>query len=80
MELLQHLKNTPIAKREKFARKCGTTLGYLLQVAYKRKHCGEALAINIDRETRGVVSCEELNQKADWAYIRKSRHVARKSD
>lgn len=56
--------------REAFAVKCGTTFGHLNNVAYGSKTCGESLAINIDRESEGAVTCEECRPDVDWAHLR----------
>lgn len=68
-----HLKDFYISmtadQRDDFARRCGTTLGQLRNVAYGR-NCGEALAISIERESNGAVRCEDLRPDVDWAYLR----------
>lgn len=56
--------------RETFAAKCGTTAGQMKQIAYGNRPCNPALAINIDRESRGYVPCDELCPDADWDYVR----------
>lgn len=63
--------------RVAFAERCGTTIGHLRNVAGGHKPCGETLAINVDRESDGAVSCEELCPSVDWAYLRNSRCRAR---
>lgn len=60
---------TPDA-REAFAARCGTTVGYLRKVCSTGQKLGESLCINIDRETRGAIRCEELRPDVDWQYIR----------
>jgi DNA-binding transcriptional regulator YdaS (Cro superfamily) len=72
MKLITFMKSVPRSERDSFAARCGTSWGYLKQVAYGNKQCGEALAINIDRESGRLVTCEELCPTADWAYIRSS--------
>jgi len=72
MNLLEYIKQTPIPEREDFATRCGTSLGYLMQVAYENKTCGESLAINIDRESQGAVPCETTRPDVDWAYLREA--------
>jgi DNA-binding transcriptional regulator YdaS (Cro superfamily) len=70
-ELAKFLSDLPdIAARESFARRCGTTLGQLKQVAGGHRRCGESLAINIDRESRGALPCERFRPDVDWAYLR----------
>lgn len=55
--------------RDAFARRCGSSRGHLTNVAYG-KSCAESLAINIERESRGAVRCEDLRPDVDWAYLR----------
>ena len=56
--------------REKFATKCGTTLGYLKLVMYGNRKCSAALAINIDRESKGEITCDVLCPEVDFNYLR----------
>jgi hypothetical protein len=70
MDLLTYLKPMPLVERHAFAAKCGTTWGHLRNIAYGYKPCGESLGINIDRETDGQVTVENMCPDADWAYIR----------
>jgi DNA-binding transcriptional regulator YdaS (Cro superfamily) len=77
MDLLTYIKTLDLAGREAFAEGCSTSVGYLKQVAYGNKQCGESLAINIERESRRVVTCEELRPDVDWAYLRGSSPATR---
>ena len=73
MELRAYLKQIAIRKGtevEKFADRCETTVGQLRQVAGKHRRAGEKLAVNIERESAGNVSCETLRPDVDWAYLR----------
>lgn len=72
MDLLSFIKSLPAPDRPEFAFRCGTSLGYLKQVAYGNKICGEKLAINVERESGGTVRCEALRPDVDWAYLRGS--------
>jgi DNA-binding transcriptional regulator YdaS (Cro superfamily) len=56
-------------ERRAFAVRCGTSSDHLRNIAYG-KTCGEKLAIAIDRESGGVVRCEDLRPDVDWAYLR----------
>lgn len=77
MDLKTFIKSIPVADREGFANRCGTTANHLRNVAYGLKPCGEALCINIERETAGAVRCETLRPDVDWAYIRgTAKHAA----
>lgn len=71
MDLHSYIIKLPIPEREAFAERCETSLGYLMQVAYGNKTCGESLAINIDRESNSLVNCEELRSDVDWTHLRK---------
>ena len=53
-----------------FAKRCETSAGQLRQVAGGYRRAGEALAINIERESGGKVRCEDLRPDVDWAYLR----------
>lgn len=61
--------------RENFAERCGTTANHLRNVAYRLKPCGEALCINIERESGGKVRCETLRPDVDWGYLRTAGDV-----
>lgn len=69
MQLKDFYLSMTADQRDDFARRCGTTLGQVRNVAYGR-NCGEALAISIERESQGVVRCEDLRPDVDWAYLR----------
>lgn len=69
MQLKDFYLSMNAEQREDFAKRCGTTLGQVRNVAYGR-NCGEALAISIERESHGAVRCEELRPDVDWAYLR----------
>jgi DNA-binding transcriptional regulator YdaS (Cro superfamily) len=63
------------ADREDFAERCGTAWGHLRNVAYGSRPCTALLAIEIDRETGGKVTAEELCPDADWSHIRKRKRA-----
>lgn len=73
MDLRTFYLGLAIDGREAMAAACGTTLGHLRNVAYG-KLCGEALAMNIERYTNGVVTCEELRPDLtdQWSYMRRT--------
>ncbi len=70
MQLKQYLKSLSPKEREAFAKRCGTTIGHLRNIAYQCKSCAESLAIDIERESDGTVRCELLRPDVDWKYIR----------
>lgn len=76
MELRDYLNALGGPERDSFASRCDTSMGQLRQVANGYRRAGESLAINIDRESGGVVPCESLRPDVDWAYLRNSRSAA----
>lgn len=73
MTLKDYLKNLTAEQQVDFAAACGTTSGQLKQVAGEFRRAGESLAINIERETGGKVTCESLRPDVDWNYIRSTK-------
>lgn len=69
-ELLTFLNAMPRERQEAFAQACGTTVGYLRKAVSMRQRIGESIVINIERESAGVVTCEELRPDVDWAFLR----------
>lgn len=71
MNLKDYLYQLSVSAREDFAKRCDTTYGHLKNIAYG-KTCGEDLAMKIDKESLGIVSCEELRPDLaeQWAYLR----------
>jgi len=72
MKLIDYINSITETERERLATKCGTSLGYLRQVAYGNRRCRESLAINIERESNRMVVCEELRPDVDWFFLRQS--------
>lgn len=68
--LLTYLNKRSRAEQEEFARRCGTSVGYLRKAASIGQQLGEGLCINIDRESSGEVPCEALRPDVDWGYLR----------
>lgn len=71
-KLLAYLNSLSPAAQRDFARRCGTTIGYLRKAISTGQRLGLELCINIDRESAGVVRCEYLAPYVDWAYVRNS--------
>lgn len=77
MDLKTFLKSMSLTERVGFADKCGTTYPHLRNVAYGLRKAAEKLSIAIERESGGLVRCEELRPDVDWAYIRgTAKHAA----
>ena len=53
-----------------FATKAGTSIGYLRKALSVGQRLGESICIGIERESLGVVRCEDLRPDVDWAYLR----------
>lgn len=56
-----------------FAARCNTTIGYLRKACSANQRIGADLCIAIERESGGVVTCEDLRPDVDWAYLRATR-------
>lgn len=71
METLRAFLNklSPLDQAE-FSERCKTSVGYLRKAISTRQRLGESLAIAIERESAGAVTCEELRPDVDWAYLR----------
>lgn len=59
-----------------FARRCGTTIGYLRKALSKGSQLGEGLCIDLERESGAAIRVEDLRPEGvDWAYIRSTGPV-----
>jgi hypothetical protein len=70
MKLKKYFQSLPMQERISFAEKCETTFKHLQNVAYGYKPAGESLCINIERESTGIIKCEELRPDVDWEFLR----------
>jgi DNA-binding transcriptional regulator YdaS (Cro superfamily) len=73
-KLLKYLNRLSKELRPEFASACGTTEGYLRKAISKSQRLGADLCINIERESNGLVLCEDLRPDVDWAYIRSTKN------
>lgn len=62
--------------REDFARRCETSVDYLMQLCYSHRRPKVELAVRIARESGNAVTCEDLLPDVDWQFIRSSGQVA----
>jgi DNA-binding transcriptional regulator YdaS (Cro superfamily) len=69
-KLHSYLNNLDPADQANFAQRCGTSVGYLRKAISKGQRIGEALCINLERESAGVIPCEDTRPDVDWAYLR----------
>lgn len=73
--LREYLNSLSLAEQQEFARRCGTTIGYIrkkLSLSKRGGRFGEALAIAFERESGGRIRCEDICPDVDWAYVRNS--------
>lgn len=76
MGLGDYLRDLSVEARADLAKRCGTSPDYLWQIGAGLRKPKAALCIDIERESGGRVSCEELLPEADWAYIRGQKVAA----
>ncbi len=69
-KLLAYLNSLQKAPRQRFVEGCNTSEAYLRKAISKGQRLGESLCIKVDRESGGVVRCEDLRPDVDWAYLR----------
>jgi DNA-binding transcriptional regulator YdaS (Cro superfamily) len=73
MEALRtYLKSLTPAEQSRFAKRCGTSIGYLRKALSREHKLGDSLVIKIERESAGAVPVEKLRPDIDWAYLRGS--------
>lgn len=82
VRLLAYLNAMSLDERERFAKRCGTTVGYLRRAISTSQPLGEALSMRIECHTRDLVTLREL--RPDFAealeiagYVRASQRFAR---
>ncbi len=69
MNLAQYLTSTETSQAA-FAKQLGVSQGLVNQwLTGKRPISAERCPV-IERITNGAVTCEELNDKVDWAFVR----------
>jgi DNA-binding transcriptional regulator YdaS (Cro superfamily) len=70
MKLLDYLKGLPgNDAREAFAKRCGTSLGYLQLVAYGHKKASEGLVVRIAAESANAVTPADVLPAVDWSHL-----------
>lgn len=69
-ELRAYLNSLSPIDQADFARRCGTSVGYLRKALSTGQQLGESLCINLERESAQAVYCEQLRPDVDWAYLR----------
>lgn len=64
------------ALRQKFAKRTGTTLPYLVHIGYGFRLASPKLAMDIEKHTHGLVGLEDLRPDIDWSYLVQRRIAA----
>jgi DNA-binding transcriptional regulator YdaS (Cro superfamily) len=69
-KLLKFINRLDKFARLDFCTGCGTSERYLRKAISIQQRLGADLCINIERESRAEVVCEDLRPDVDWAYLR----------
>ncbi|WP_114968530.1 transcriptional regulator [Rhodoferax ferrireducens] len=69
-KLLIYLNSLNHKDREAFAKRCGTTVGYLRKAISVNQRIGEVLCLRIGLESNGVIKPEDIRPDLDWEYLR----------
>lgn len=75
-KLLTYINGLPLADREPFAVKCGTTIGYLRNACSTKKKMSLELCLSIATESANAVRPEDLRPDVDWVYMRNAMLLA----
>ena len=67
-ELIKYLNDIPVDQRDSFAKRCGTTVGYIRKARSVGNTFNPALCRAIEVETKGKISRQMLRPK-DWMDI-----------
>lgn len=68
VKLKQFLASMPPSERDRFASRCGTSVGYLRNVGYGYRTAGEKLCASIERESNHAITRRDLRPH-DWQDI-----------
>ncbi|MGA4742417.1 helix-turn-helix domain-containing protein [Acinetobacter junii] len=79
MPLKKYFRTLSKAQKEEFAERCETTVDYMKLIIFGVRSCTAKLAIDIDRESKGAVKCEELCPEADFNYLRNYQPTIQKA-
>lgn len=71
-KLLAYINKLNPLERSKFEKACGTKINYLRKAISIEQRISEGLCINIERETSGVIRCEDIRPDVDWWVVRES--------
>lgn len=68
MELRQYLNGTSPDEQSAFAKRCGTSIGYLRKALSTNQPLGPALCVSIERESNRSVTRQDLRPD-DWQSL-----------
>lgn len=68
--LKQFLKQLTPDEQVEFARKCGTSLGYIRKAMSINQRFSAELCIKFEQYSLGDVRCEDLRPDINWAVLR----------
>lgn len=74
--LKDFLNEMPRREQEKFAEKCGTTIGYLRKACYKNSELGTEISVAIEKVSRKKVTRIDLhpeNYMKKWPELKPKR-------
>ena len=66
-KLREFLNGKPKLEQAEFAKRCGTTIGYLRKAINKKQELGAELSVSIERESFGLVTRIDLHPE-NWRY------------
>jgi DNA-binding transcriptional regulator YdaS (Cro superfamily) len=69
-KLLDYLNALDPADQQAFAKRCGTSVGYIRKAVSTGQKFGESLAIAFERESGSSLTCEDIRPDVDWAFLR----------
>ena len=69
-KLREYLNSLSVEAQGDFARRCGTTIGYLRKAIYAGQRFDVGLLVAIERESNGSVRCEDLRPEINWSVLR----------
>lgn len=69
-KLREYLNGLSTEEQVAFVRRCETSVSYLRKAISADQKLGPNLAIAIERESNGAISCEDLRPDVDWQFLR----------
>jgi hypothetical protein len=70
MELFDYLANLPIRDRRGFATRCKVSIQHFRNIKYGLRPVSDQLAAAIERESGGLVTCEEAAPHVTWRRVK----------